>query len=228
MATRTRAHTHARTHARPPETARHPENHRHCLVCITACLDVCIPGCLLSLAHSVSQCYTRPSMDDGAHALVEHRALHTRRCVRSQGKASPQTKEFLKYKPLSQHTTNNRQKNSQRGSSGDPHSRPRERLQRDVHRCIYGIWGRHRAAMNRASPPPYRVAWVRAPSPTQVGRGALKREGRGARAWRRNYYWYIINYVSTVTLRSYSRSKRMLTPPSRRSHTSLPSTHPVS
>ena len=40
---------------------------------------------------SVSQCYTRPSMDDGAHALAEHRALHTRRCVRSQGKASPQT-----------------------------------------------------------------------------------------------------------------------------------------
>ena len=29
-----------------------------------------------------------------------------------------------------------RQKYSQRGSSGDPHSRPRERLQRDVHRCI--------------------------------------------------------------------------------------------
>ena len=41
---------------------------------------------------AVSQCYTRPSMDDGAHALAEHRALHTRRCVRSQGKASPQTK----------------------------------------------------------------------------------------------------------------------------------------
>ena len=45
--------------------------------------------------QSVSQCYTRPSMDDGAHALAEHRALHTRRCVRSQGKASPQTKVYI-------------------------------------------------------------------------------------------------------------------------------------
>ena len=27
-------------------------------------------------------------MDDGAHALAERRALHTRRCVHSQGKAS--------------------------------------------------------------------------------------------------------------------------------------------
>ena len=35
-------------------------------------------------------------MDDGAHALAEHRALHTRRYVRSQGKASPQTKVLVR------------------------------------------------------------------------------------------------------------------------------------
>ena len=45
---------------------------------------------------SVSQCYTRPSMDDGAHALAEHRALHTRHCVRSQGKGITTDKSIVR------------------------------------------------------------------------------------------------------------------------------------
>ena len=52
---------------------------------------------LKSMAEkSVSQCYTRPSTDDGAHALAEHTGHYTRGvvCVRSQGKASPQTKWY--------------------------------------------------------------------------------------------------------------------------------------
>ena len=46
--------------------------------------------------RSVSQCHTRPSMDDGAHALAEHRALHTRHCVRSQGKGITTDKSIVR------------------------------------------------------------------------------------------------------------------------------------
>jgi len=49
-----RAHAHTRTHDRQRQRV-HSETRRHCLACITACLDVCIPGCLLSLADSPAQ-----------------------------------------------------------------------------------------------------------------------------------------------------------------------------
>ena len=78
----------------------------------------------------VRQCYTRPSMDDGAHALAEH----TGHCTRGV---------LCVLREKHQH----RQKcSSQRGIGGDPHSRPRER------RLTYGRPARFRCVATATAP----------------------------------------------------------------------------